>query len=83
MATEKQTDSPRGGSSNLSNDPHRASEAGKKGGEHSHSGSQKSGGASSQNESGGSRGGSGNFSSDHQKASDAGKKGGEHSHGGK
>jgi uncharacterized protein len=69
MANEKQTDTRRGGSSNFTNDPQRASEAGKKGGEHSHGGAQKSS--------------SGASHSEHEKASDAGKKSGEHSHGGK
>jgi general stress protein YciG len=92
MATEKQSGSQRGGSGNFANDPERASEAGKKGGEQSHGGgSQQSGSQSggssqqggSQSETGGSRGGSGNFANDPEKASEAGKKGGQQSHGGK
>jgi general stress protein YciG len=90
MANEKQTGTQRGGSGNFANDPERASEAGKKGGEHSHSGSQQSGShqggsqqGGSQGESGGSRGGQGSFANDPKKASDAGKKGGESSRGGK
>lgn len=62
----------RGG--NFANDPKRASEAGKKGGEHSHGGSsqheQKGGSAHQQ-------GGSGNFANDREKASEAGRKGGQ------
>ena len=75
MANEKQAGgAERGGSGNFANDPQRASEAGKKGGEHSHGGgSQQQGG--SQSGSGGSRSGSGNFANDRDKASEAGKKG--------
>ena len=67
MANEKQTgEAGRGGSGNFANDPQRASEAGKKGGEHSHGGgSQQRGG--SQSEPGGSRNGSGNFANDRDK----------------
>ena len=67
MANEKQTgEAGRGGSGNFANDPQRASEAGKKGGEHSHGGgSQQQGG--SQSEPGGSRNGSGNFANDRDK----------------
>jgi general stress protein YciG len=72
MASENQSGSQRGGSGNFANDREKASEAGKKGGQHSH--------GSSQNEGGGS---SGNFANDREKASEAGKKGGEHSHGGR
>jgi Stress-induced bacterial acidophilic repeat motif len=43
----------------------KASEAGKKGGQHSHGGSKSEGGGSS-----------GNFANDREKASEAGKKGG-------
>ena len=77
MANEKQSGTQRGGSGNFANDTERASEAGKKGGEHSHGGSQK--GSGSQSESGGSRGGSSNFANDREKASEAGKKGGQSS----
>jgi general stress protein YciG len=92
MANEKQTGSERGGSGNFANDPQRASESGKKGGEHSHSGSQHSGSHQSGQQQGGeqhgeskvgSRRGQGTFANDHEKASEAGKKGGEHSHGGR
>lgn len=69
MANEKQTGgSDRGGSGNFANDPQRASEAGKKGGSHSHSGS-------SQQDQGAASGEAG-------KKGEASKKGGEHSHGG-
>jgi uncharacterized protein len=81
MANDKQSESQRGGSGNFANDPQRASEAGKKGGEHSRAGSRQQG--ETQNESGESRGGSGNFADDREKASEAGKKGGAHSHSGK
>jgi hypothetical protein len=77
-----------GGSGNFANDREKASEAGRKGGQHSHQGSsdQESGDRSRQEGSEGSdgqRGGSGNFANDRDKASEAGRKGGEHSHGGK
>ena len=63
---------------NFKNDPAKASEAGRKGGEHSHGGSQ------SGSEGGGAeRGGAGNFKNDPERASEAGRKGGEHSHGGR
>jgi hypothetical protein len=55
---------------NFANDPKRASEAGKKGGQQSHG-------------TGGNTSKEGNFATDREKASDAGKKGGEHSHRGK
>jgi general stress protein YciG len=57
----------RGGSGNFANNPQRASEAGKKGGEHSQGGSQ-----------GGGRDNPGNFANDREKASEAGRKGGQH-----
>jgi uncharacterized protein len=74
----------RGGSGNFANDPEKASEAGRKGGQHSHQGSGQSdksqhGGSGSEHR----RGGSGNFANDPEKASEAGRKGGEHSHGGR
>ena len=55
---------------NFANDPQKASEAGKKGGQSSGQGS------------GGKGSGGGNFANDRQKASEAGKKGGQSSHGG-
>lgn len=76
----------RGGSGNFANDPGKASEAGRKGGQQSQHGpgqsdkSQQSGSGSS---SGQQRGGSGNFANDPEKASEAGRKGGEHSRGGR
>lgn len=77
---------PRGGSGNFADDPERASEAGRKGGQHSHQGSHES----DRSEKGGSessggqqRGGSGNFANDPERASEAGRKGGEHSRGGR
>jgi hypothetical protein len=85
-----------GGEGNFANDPEKAREAGKKGGQHAHQGStepgqqSRSGGHSSSEQpssgehgSGGhQRGGSGNFANDPERASEAGRKGGEHSHGG-
>lgn len=65
----------RGGSGNFVNDPQRASEAGKKGGEHSHQQSQ-SGGSHGQ-QGGQHRGGSGNFADDPERAREAGRKGGQ------
>jgi general stress protein YciG len=50
----------RGGSGNFANDPERASEAGRKGGEHSHGGKSQSGSDRSSGKSG--RGGSGSGS---------------------
>jgi uncharacterized protein len=71
--------SERGGSGNFANDPQRASEAGKKGGQQSQGESQ----SDRQQGSGGSeRGGSGNFANDPERASEEGRKGGENSHGG-
>lgn len=80
----------RGGSGNFANDPERASEAGRKGGEHSHGGQQQQGagaGAGGQQKqsggSGGQQGGGGqsdnpgNFANDREKASEAGRKGGQ------
>jgi len=70
----------RGGSGNFAEDREKASEAGRKGGEHSHGGSQASGHQphSSQAGSGSQRGGSGNSAENRDKASEAGKKGGSH-----
>jgi general stress protein YciG len=83
MANEKQSGgSDRGGSGNFANDPQRASEAGKKGGSHSHSGASQQDQSAASGESKSSRQGGSNFSNDHEKASESGKKGGEHSHGG-
>jgi hypothetical protein len=68
----KMADNERGGSGNFANDPQHASEAGKKGGEHSH-GQQNQGGGSQ-----GQQGGNpGNFANDREKASEAGRKGGQ------
>lgn len=60
---------------NFVNDRERASEAGRKGGQHS--------GSTHGNETGrqGGQGGSGNFANDRERASEAGKKGGQMSHG--
>jgi hypothetical protein len=74
----KKTASSQGATGNVANDSQRASEAGKKGGQHSHSGSHGSPG--SQQETGDSA--RGNFANDSEKASEAGRKGGQHSHGG-
>jgi general stress protein YciG len=63
----------RGGSGNFANDPQRASEAGKKGGERSHGGQQQQGGSSQDQQSGN----PGNFANDREKASEAGRKGGQ------
>jgi general stress protein YciG len=59
----------RGGSGNFANDPQRASDAGKKGGQHSHGSQQQSGNPQQQG---------GNFADDPQRASEAGRKGGQH-----
>jgi hypothetical protein len=61
----------RGSSGNFANDPERASEAGKKGGE-SRTQHQQGGGSQHQ------QGGSGNFANDPKRASEAGRKGGQH-----
>lgn len=98
MANQKEHDkdnagtaAQRGGSGNFANDREKASEAGRKGGEHSHSGSQHESAASHQSNksqqgssesSGSQQGGSGNFSDDPERAKEAGRKGGQHSHGG-
>ncbi len=69
-------DMKRGGSGNFANDRERASEAGKKGGQHSHQQSQS---GSHRGEQGGSHNtNTGNFANDREKASEAGKKGGSH-----
>jgi general stress protein YciG len=62
----------RGGSGNFANDPERASEAGKKGGE-SRTQHQQSAGSQHQQQ-----GGGGNFANDPKRASEAGRKGGQH-----
>ena len=72
--------SERGGKGNFANDPQRASEEGKKGGQQSHQGNsdEKS---SRRQSSGSSQGrGSNNFADDPEKASEAGRKGGQNSH---
>lgn len=70
----KMANEQRGGSGNFENDPQRASEAGKKGGEHSR-GSQQQQGGGSQGQQGG--GNPGNFANDRERASEAGRKGGQ------
>jgi general stress protein YciG len=67
----------RGGSGNFANDPQRASEADKKGGEHSHGGQQSQGGGSQGQQGGGGSGNPGNFANDREKAREAGRKGGQ------
>jgi len=87
MANE--TSNQRGGSGNFSNDREKASEVGRKGGQHSHQGTDDHSrdnperGSSESSGSGQRRGGSGNFANDPEKASEAGRKGGQPSHGGK
>jgi hypothetical protein len=74
MASNQQdSGSNRGGSGNFADDPQRASEAGRKGGEQSH-GNQPSGHQPASTQQG--SGKSGNFADDRAKASEAGKKGG-------
>ena len=86
MANNQSGDSKRsggpehGGKGNFSNDPQRAADAGKKGGQQSQSTTHKD--ISQKDSAGSQRGGSGSFANDPQKASEAGRKGGEHSHGG-
>ena len=63
----------------FSKDRELASEAGRKGGEHSHG---EESGSDSANAGSSERGGSGKFAEDRERASEAGRKGGEHSHGG-
>ncbi len=58
-----------GNPGNFAQDREKASEAGHKGGQHSHGG-------------GGAEHNPGNFAQDREKASEAGRKGGQHSHGG-
>jgi general stress protein YciG len=70
---------------NFANDRERASQAGQKGGQASHGGSEdrqrtQSGGKTGQ-QMGGQHSG-GNFANDRERASEAGRKGGEHSGGG-
>jgi general stress protein YciG len=77
-------DKQQGGGENFADNPDKASESGRKGGQEQQKGS---GGGSRQSqqdndsEAGGQqRGGSGNFANDPERASEAGRKGGEHSH---
>jgi general stress protein YciG len=71
MAERKQSESShRGGSGNFAEDPEKASEAGRKGGEHSGGGRSASSGSTHP-------GGSGNFAEDRERASEAGRKGGQ------
>jgi uncharacterized protein len=72
MATEH-----RGGSGNFAQDRERASEAGQKGDQYSHGGSQTMDRDRERGQQGG------NFAQDREKASEAGRKGGQHSHGGR
>lgn len=67
----------RGGSGNFAEDRERASEAGRKGGEHSHGGQQSQSGTDNRQQGGGQRGGSGNFAQDRERAAEAGRKGGQ------
>jgi hypothetical protein len=64
----------------FANDPKKAAEAGRKGGEHSHDNqhSQSNQGRSQQGSGDHQRGGSGNFANDRERASEAGRKGGQH-----
>jgi general stress protein YciG len=57
-----------GNPGNFAQDREKASEAGRKGGEHSHGG-------------GGAENNPGNFAQDRERAAEAGRKGGQHSHG--
>jgi hypothetical protein len=84
--TNEKSGNQQGGSGNFANDPAKASEAGRKGGQQSHQGTADSN--TNKTQQGGSdsaggkqRGGSGNFADDPERASEAGRKGGEHSHG--
>lgn len=78
--SKQSSGSERGGKGTFADNPQRASEAGRKGGQQSQSTGDKH---STQKDSGSSqRGGSGNFANDPQKASEAGRKGGAHSQGG-
>ncbi len=63
-------------SGNFADDPKRASEAGKKGGEHSHAGPHQTDQIGHKETSPK----SGNFADDPKRASEAGKKGGQRSH---
>ena len=94
MANDKNHGS---GSGNFADNPQKASEAGRKGGQQSHGGQPAEGSKQSHQGShqshdtqqggadttgGKQRGGSGNFANDPENASEAGKKGGKNSHGG-
>ena len=67
----------RGGSGNFAKDHERASEAGRKGGEHSHQQNQSGGDTRQQGDHKKQSGGPGNFADDRERASEAGKKGGQ------
>jgi uncharacterized protein len=79
----KMANEQRGGSGNFANDPERASEAGRKGGEHKHGGQPGQGGQHGPHSQGGQHSGSAkdhqgsNFANDPEKARDAGRKGGQ------
>jgi len=62
----------RGGAGNFANDPKRAAEAGRKGGQRSHSNQHSQAGDDSKRQQGG-----GTFADDAKRASKAGKKGGQ------
>ncbi|WP_414637897.1 general stress protein [Aliidongia sp.] len=66
----------RGGSGKFADDPQRASEAGRKGGEHSHGGHSQASSHQPSSPQQGSGKPSGNVADDREKASEAGKKGG-------
>jgi len=79
MDDDKQRDIARKGGESVpdkersfSKDRELASEAGRKGGEHSHGGHQQQGGGRAQ------QGGGGNFAQDRERAAEAGRKGGQH-----
>ncbi len=74
MADNKQH---RGGSGNFAEDRERASEAGRKGGEHSHGSHQQNQGGGDHRQQGGADN-PGNFANDRERASEAGRKGGQH-----
>lgn len=67
----------RGGPGNFANDRERASEAGRKGGEHSHGSQQHSQSAGEGHQQGGQRDNSGNVANDKERARNAGQKGGQ------
>ncbi len=78
MANNERDNDQRGGSGNFASDPQRASEAGRKGGQHNaQQGGPSQGGQQSQTGADQGQQGGGNFSQNPERAAEAGRKGGQ------